>query len=132
MNIVRLKTQRSIRQWQSQMSSQSIGDLYNGVKTVKVSVQITFNSGALQNPCIKEWTCCMVPADRLYLHHECINKDCTGDGFDLTSALRNALESRTCVEGEMRCTGKEDWKYLKSSGCSCSTDLKYKIEPEFY
>lgn len=57
--------------------------------------------------------------------------DCTGNGFYLTRALQKALASRSCIEGEMWCDGKEDWKYIKSSGCSCMTCLKYKIEPQF-
>ena len=73
----------------------------------------------------------MRPSDRLYLHYECTNRDCTGNGFYLTRALQKALESRSCIEGEMWCDGKEDWEYIKSSGCSCMTCLKYKIEPQF-
>ena len=56
----------------------------------------------------------------------------TSEGFDLTRDLKLALDSRSCIEGNMSCTGKEDWKYLKASGCACRTSIKYTIEPEFY
>ena len=132
MKIEELKKQRFIRQLQSESSSRFICDLYKDVKTVKISVQMTFNSAVLRKPCIKELKRNLSPSDRLYLHYECINKDCTSEGFDLPRDLKLALDSRSCIEGNMSCTGKEDWKYFKASGCSCRTSIKYTIEPEFY
>ena len=48
----------------------------------------------------------------------------TSEGFDLTRDLKLALDSRSCIEGNMSCTGKEDWKYLKASGIRvvCATE----------
>lgn len=132
MNTEEFKKQRHIQQWQAETSSMLISEVYKNLKVVSVRVQITFNSAVLRTPCVKEFERKLTPSDRLYLHYECVNKDCTGDGFDLTGALREALSSRVCVEGEAYCTGKEDWKYLNSSGCSCLTSIKYIIMPEFH
>lgn len=108
-----------------------IGDRYNDLKAVKIRVQITFRSAVLTFPYTEEYSRTLGPTDKLYLHYKCVNPDCTGYGFDLTDVLRDALNSRKCVEGNMACSGKEDWKYIDSSGCSCDTVLEYRIEPEF-
>lgn len=33
------------------------------------------------------------------------------------------------VNGIKYCNGKEDWKYLNASGCSCMTTLRNEIKP---
>ena len=101
------------------------------MKAVEVRVQITFRSAVTQSPSTKECCRTLGSSNKLFLHYECVNPNCTGYGFDLTEVLRDALNSRKCVEGSMTCSGKEDWKYIDSSGCSCDTVLEYKIEPEF-
>ena len=108
-----------------------IGDRYKDLKAVEVRVQITFRSAVTQSPSTKECCRSLGSSNILFLHYECVNPNCTGYGFDLTEVLRDALNSRKCVEGSMTCSGKEDWKYIDSSGCSCDTVLEYKIEPEF-
>ena len=57
------------------------------MKEVQLVAEITFNSGVLEKPSIETWKRTLNPTDRLYLHHECTNRDCTSYGFDLTSAL---------------------------------------------
>ena len=131
MNVEKLKQARLDRQWRAQATAPFIGDVYKDLKTVWVDVEVTFKNDVLRSPSVKEWGCDLTPSDRLYLHCECTNKDCTGDGFDLTSVLQKALATRLCIEGEMFCNGKEDWKYIRSVGCSCMTCLKYKIDPQF-
>jgi hypothetical protein len=108
-----------------------IGDQYKDIKVVKVTVRITFRSGVLSYPSIQEYSRTLGPGNKLFLHYECVNPNCTGFGFDLSYVIRDALHSRKCVEGRMACSGKEDWKYQNSLGCSCDTVLEYKIEPEF-
>lgn len=120
-----------IRRSRLEDTSSYIGDRYNDLKAVKVCVQITFRSAVLTSPYTEEYSRTLGPTDKLYLHYKCVNPDCTGYGFDLTDVLRDALNSRKCVEGRMACSGKEDWGYRDSSGCSCDTVLEYKIEPEF-
>ena len=131
MDIEKVKQDRFKRQWREETTASFICDIYKNVKAVKVDVEITFKSGVLRDPSVRKWRRDLGPSDRLYLHYECANKDCTGNGFYLTCALQKALESRSCIEGEMYCNGKEDWKHIKSAGYSCMTSLKYKIEPEF-
>ena len=122
---------RTLRLWRAETTAPFICDVYKDVKEVKLAAEITFNSGVLRHPSVKEWKRTLFPTNRLHLHYKCINMGCTSDGFDLTNALRDALSSRTCVEGEMHCTGKEEWKYETSAGCTCMTTLKYRIEPIF-
>lgn len=131
MTIDELKKQRFIRLLQAETTARTINDVYKDVKVVHVSLEIIFKSAVLRDLKVKKYQRTIEPSDRLYLHYDCENKDCTSDGFDLTSELRNALASRRCVEGVMHCTGKEDWKYVGASGFSCMTTLKYRIEPEF-
>ena len=73
----------------------------------------------------------LYPEDKLFLHIRCLNKDCTGNGFYLMDEIERAICLRQFVIGEKKCDGKEDWKYLESSGCSCLTTLKYTITPIF-
>lgn len=108
-----------------------IGDQYKDLENVKVHVQITFRSAVLPSPSTTQYCRTLDPSNKLYLYYECNNPDCTGYGFDLTDVLRDALNSRQCVEGRMSCSGKEDWKYIDSAGCRCDTVLEYRIEPEF-
>ena len=131
MNRKKFESLRISRLWRAETTSPVICDVYKDVKEVQLVAEITFNSGVIEKPSIEIWKRTLNPTHRLYLHHECTNRDCTSYGFDLTSALRDALSSRICVEGEMLCTGKEDWKYATSAGCTCMTTLKYKIEPIF-
>lgn len=120
-----------IRRCRLEDTSSYIGDRYNDLKAVEVRVRITFRSAVLTSLHTEEYSRTLGPTDKLYLHYKCVNPDCTGYGFDLTDVLRDALNSRKCVEGSMTCSGKEDWKYIDSSGCSCDAVLEYKIEPEF-
>ena len=72
------------------------------------------------------------PSDKLYLHLNCANNDCTGSGFDLTSLVRKSLVERSEISGLLQCDGKEDWKYYGHNGCSCQTTLDYRILPLFF
>ena len=129
MNYENIKVQKLIRLSHQKELSSRVSDEFSNVNMVNVSVKITFNSGVLSNPYVQEYNDTLTPEDKLFLHYDCINRDCTGDGFVLTILVREALITRKCVEGKMMCKGKEDWKYLGSCGCSCMTTLVYKIEP---
>jgi len=131
MNIEEQKRQRILRRLNLERMSLPINEVSKDLKSLKVSVQFTFLSAVLTKPMVEEYSRTLTSKDLLFLHYDCVNPDCTSDGFNLTNALREALVSRECVEGEMHCAGKEDWKYRDASGCSCRTILKYKIEPEF-
>ena len=131
MDVEVLKKQRFMRLWQAEARALSISNVNKDVRVVKVIVEIIFSSAVLRDYSVRKFERKMKPSDKLYLHYECENKDCTSDGFDLTTALRGALSLKTCVNGEIHCTGKEDWKYSGTSGHTCMTTLKYRIEPEF-
>lgn len=73
----------------------------------------------------------ITPDDKLFLYIPCLNKNCTGNGFYLTDEIERAICLHQVIKGEKKCEGKEDWKYLDSSGCSCLTTLKYIITPVF-
>ena len=45
--------------------------------------------------------------------------------------LRQSISSRKIIRGKIYCTGKEDWKYLNASGCTCQTTLYYELAPNF-
>lgn len=71
----------------------------------------------------------MNPDHKIHLYYDCPNRDCTGSGFDLTSALEDCLRNRHEVSGTLRCNGKEDAKYAHASGCSCMTTCMYRMKP---
>lgn len=68
--------------------------------------------------------------DKAYFHRDCINRDCTGNGFSLTDKIYEAAKSMKEICGTLHCNGKEDWKYIDASGCSCMSKLEYCIIPE--
>lgn len=130
MKIDDLKQARINHNWEMMTHSPVIREIAPEIKTVSVKVKLVFNT-AVCNPIIKEHNSELSPQDRLYLHYDCANNDCTGYGFDLTQILSQAIRTKQMLSGEMHCEGKEDWKYLNASGCSCQTTLYYEIEPKF-
>ena len=130
MKIEDLKKARNIHNWEMMTHSPIIRELAPEIKTVSVKVKIEFHT-AVCNPIIKEYYRELNSQDRLYLHYDCANNDCTGYGFDLTQILSQAIRTKQVLSGEIYCKGKEDWKYLNASGCSCQTTLYYEIEPHF-
>lgn len=130
MNIDKLKQARSSHNWSQYADSPIIKEIYPKVKTISVKVKIVFNT-AVSKPIIKEYQIELKPQDRCYLHFDCANIDCTGYGFDLTHILCQAISTEENISGAMHCDGKEDWKYLDSSGCSCQTTLYYEVTPHF-
>lgn len=128
-NIEKLKQERSRYQWNDYATSRTIRDMYPECSRVVLTGKITFLSGIGKYE--KEIHRIFNPDDRLYCHYDCINQDCTGTGFSLTSHLSESISTRKTVSGELHCDGKEDWKYLKASGCSCMTNFTFKFVPEF-
>lgn len=131
MNIDKLKQARSSHNWSMYANSPIIREIAPEVKTISVKVKIVFNTAVVRDPIIKEYQTVLVSQDRYYLHYDCANNTCTGYGFDLTDILRQAIRSKNTISGKINCDGKEDWKYLDSSGCSCQTTLYYEVTPHF-
>lgn len=127
----KLKENRFKIRWEEECSSSYIKDVYSNVRSISVTVRIVFESAVLARPVEKEYLRTLTPNDRLFLHYDCLNPGCTGHGFYLTNILRASIERKQCIQGTLFCDGKEDWKYLRASGCSCMTKLFYKIDPEF-
>lgn len=123
------KRRRSTLEWEFCCDAPTISENFPECKMVEIKVSITFKSafGIYE----KEYMRTLFPKDKLHLHYDCVNRDCTGYGFSLTSLLTESLLSKSEKIGELRCEGKEDWKYQKSSGNTCLTTLKYRINPIF-
>lgn len=127
-NIEKLKQARSQYQWDDYVTSRSIREQFPECRRVILTGKMTYLSGLGKFE--QEIHRVFNPEDRLYCHYECNNKDCTGNGFSLTSYLAESIRSGKVVEGELHCDGKEDWKYLNASGCSCMTTFMFKLTPE--
>ncbi|MDR0973218.1 MAG: hypothetical protein LBM61_04465 [Prevotellaceae bacterium] len=75
----------------------------------------------------------LFPDDELSARVDCVNRDCTANGFNLTNEVWRAIQSVDKeTTGRMRCAGKEDEKYrskgkMHRRGCACDTTLYYRI-----
>ena len=130
MNEKKLKEQLEIRKGIRYSMARTMRDVFPEVDKLFVDVELSFSS-SVGIDAKKEFHRILEGTDLFYLHFDCLNVDCTGDGFDLENIARMAIQSRSVQSGILKCTGKEDWKYLKSSGCSCQSCLKYVVRPQF-
>lgn len=130
MNEKKLKEQREIRKGIRLSAVKTLRDVFPEVDKLFVDVELSFSS-SVGIETKKEFHKILEGKDLFYLHFDCLNVDCTGDGFDLESIAQIAIQSHSIQSGILKCTGKEDWKYLKSSGCSCQSYLKYVVRPQF-
>lgn len=128
--IEQLQKERSIRNWNKKCAAPLLKVIFPAIDHIEVFETIHFTTavGSTTSESINKIIC---PDEKCYLHIDCVNKDCTSDGFDLTSSLEEAIRHRRCVKVVKRCDGKEDWKYLNASGCSCATTLECTIIPHF-
>lgn len=108
--------------------AKTISEHYPDIDHVDVEVCLDFLTWVCPTK-PEEHTFTMKPDHKIHLYYDCPNRDCTGNGFDLTSALDECLRSRQEVSGIIRCDGKEDAKYEHASGCSCMTTCTYKFTP---
>ena len=110
--------------------ARKINDIDSNVIKVEIHYEMRFLTGVCPTkPLIDDDI--LNPDDKLFWYHKCLNPDCTGSGFYLTDEISEAIKSHNVVKGEKYCDGKEDWKYLDASGCSCETTLYYEIRPVF-
>lgn len=124
-----LKSSRWIFEHEMQQISPVLKEFAPECKGVNIHVILSFVSafGSMK----KDIDTLITPEDKVYFHVDCLNNDCTGHGFSISNQIREALRVHEIIEGEVRCDGKEDWKYLNNSGCSCMSSCKYRIEPLF-
>ena len=111
-------------------SARKISEIYSDVLEVKIHYEMRFLTGVCPKSTLID-DIILNPSDKLFWYHKCLNRDCTGNGFYLTDEISEAIEFHKVVKGEKSCNGKEDWKYLDDSGCSCETTLLYEIRPVF-
>lgn len=100
------------------------------VEYVTISATISFIS-ATDVMIEKEYNIRLDKDNLLYVHFPCTNKDCTSLGFDITETVRDSIRCKEELTEEVRCDGKEDWKYYNNVGCSCDTTLHYIVTPHF-
>lgn len=122
-----LKRSRWILEYEMQQISPVLMELAPECKGVNILVNLSFVSAF--GTTSKEIDTTISPEDKVYFQTDCLNNDCTGHGFTLTDLIREAMKSHEVIEGELQCDGKEDWKYLNNTGCSCMGNCKYRIEP---
>lgn len=122
------KSQNRQYQYMRQSVAKTISERYPDIDHVDVEVSLDFQTAVCPTT-PKEHKFMMLPDHKIHLYYDCPNRDCTGSGFDLTSALEDCLRSRKEVTGSIRCNGKEDSKYEHASGCSCMTTCTYKMMP---
>lgn len=105
-----------------------ISERYPDIDHVDVEVFLDFQTAVCPTT-LEVHKFSMNPDHKIHLYYDCPNRDCTGSGFDLTSALEDCLRNKREVTGALRCNGKEDAKYAHASGCSCMTTCRYRMVP---
>lgn len=101
------------------------------VEYVTIFAIVTFTSGTGMLV-EKEYNRKLDKDSLMYVHFPCTNKDCTSLGFDITDIVRDCIRRKEEVTVEdIRCDGKEDWKYYNAVGCSCDTTLYCVVTPHF-
>ena len=124
---------RKHSRWQLQYDRREIAvtvkEINPECKGVYIKGRLSFISGVGSiEPVIIDIS--LSPEDKAYYYHNCPNKDCTGFGFSLTDKIREAVCSMKEIKDVLFCDGKEDWKYINASGCSCTSRLEYQIIPK--
>lgn len=113
-------------------AAQSISSLFPDVESVHIHAITSFQSGVFKGFKEKEYNFTLYPSNLLFVHFPCANRDCTGMGFDITDVVRECLSEHKSVEDRcISCDGKEDWKYIGHSGCTCLGELVFSVFPSF-
>lgn len=109
--------------------ARTIRELSSECKCVELHIKLSFTSVFGKNE--QDFNLIIKPDDKAHWYHECLNHDCSGFGFHLGNEIYSAILSKQIKEGTIRCDGKEDWKYIGNSGCSCMSECQYRIVPLF-
>ena len=109
--------------------ARTIEELSPECKGVELHIKLSFTSAFGKNE--QEFNAILNPDNKAHWYHECLNRDCTGFGFSLDNEIYSAILSKQIKEGTIRCDGKEDWKYIDNTGCSCMSECQYRIVPLF-
>lgn len=127
--IEELKRARFSIEYENMLASPTVKEINPDCKCVKIDGELSFTSAFGKSE--KTIDIVLKPEDKAYFHSNCLNPDCTGFGFSLSSIIYSAIKERIVKEGVIHCEGKEDWKYYDNVGCSCMSYCKYRIEPLF-
>jgi hypothetical protein len=101
-----------------------IEDLYPNVDYVRVGYTLRFAGHSI----VKRDS--IVRGDSLYEKCcviRCPNRDCTSEGFDLSSDVHTAIIRNEIVTGKKECTGKISSKYIGNSNQLCDGSIEYSI-----
>lgn len=100
-----------------------VEEVYPRVEKIEISYLKEHNSFVGHNENEGKWT--ITPQSEAYFVINCLNRECTSIGFDLSGVVGSAIRSHeTEVSDEMRCQGKEAPDHPEQS---CDGSLKYTI-----
>ncbi|MGE5894466.1 MAG: hypothetical protein ACM34I_10460 [bacterium] len=101
-----------------------IADRFPGV--ADMVIHMTYYHEAA-NPVLMERTINVFPTSFAYFQMECMNRDCTNGGFDLTSVIRNMVKNRKKThKGTLACKG--DNKVLSPEHASISYEITIRYK----
>lgn len=108
------------------MRTYRIEELLADVKVVVVDYSMTYRSAF--GIFTQRHTLKILPDSSSEVTVRCLNKDCTGRGFDLYSEISLLVHHHGRESsGVMFCNGLESSKHR----CTCPTELKYTIRVEY-
>lgn len=100
-----------------------IEDVYPRVEKIEIGYLVEHTSFVGHNEKDNKWT--LTPQSEMYFVIECLNRECTSIGFDLSEVVSSAIDNHeTEVSGTMKCQGKEAPDHPRQS---CSGTLKFTI-----
>lgn len=116
-------------EYENELYAKSIAEVNPKCKGIKIIGKLTFQTSVCPiEPQIIDQT--LDSTSKVYFYRECLNHGCTGNGFSLTNEIRQAVQELREISGIKKCNGKEDWKYINATGCSCVSQLEYSIVPQ--
>ena len=127
-DIEKIKQTRWMSEYEQRLYAKSIAEINPKCKGIKIVGKLSFHTfvGPIE-PQIIDTT--LDSSSKAYFYCNCLNPDCTGNGFSLTYEIRQAVQELREISGSIKCDGKEDWKYIDAVGCSCMSQLDYNIIP---
>jgi hypothetical protein len=100
-----------------------IEDAYPQIEKIEINYLKEHNSFVGHNEKDGKWT--LTPHSEMYFVIDCLNRECTSIGYDLSSVVGSAIRNHeTEVSGTMRCQGNEAPDHPEQS---CDGSLSYTI-----
>ena len=100
-----------------------IEDAYPQIEKIEINYLKEHNSFVGHNEKDGKWT--LTPHSEMYFVIDCLNRECTSIGYDLSSVVGSAIRNHeTELSGIMRCQGKEAPDHPEQS---CDGSLSYTI-----